>query len=210
MPSLRPGFIQVDPDNGAQATEPTEVYILFSENSMYMGVVAYDSEPDQLRGNTMQRDAFLNPDDSFQWVFDTYLDERTSYFFEMNPSGAMGDQLISGGGFGGGGREWDGIWDAQVRRSEIGWVIEIEMPFRTLNFDPNGQAWGIDFQRTIRRKNESTIWNGYQRTSGGLRTMANAGLLVGLSEISQGIGLDVRPYATGRAKSSPGSGTDAS
>ena len=24
------GFIQVDPDNGAQATEPTEVYILFT------------------------------------------------------------------------------------------------------------------------------------------------------------------------------------
>ena len=216
------GFIQVDPDNGAQATEPTEVYILFSENSMYMGVVAYDSEPDQLRGNTMQRDEWLGADDSFHWVFDTYLDERTGYFFEMNPSGAMGDQLISGGGFGGfgggggdrggfggGGREWDGIWDAQVRRSEIGWVIEIEMPFRTLNFDPNGQAWGINFQRTIRRKNESTIWNGYGRTSGGLRTMANAGLLVGLSEISQGVGLDVRPYATGRARSSPGSGTNA-
>ena len=126
------GFIQRDPDNGAAATEPTEVFILYSENSMYMGVIAHDSEPDQLRGNTMERDAFLNADDSFQWVFDTYLDERTGYFFGMNPSGAMGDPLVSQGGgrFGGGGREWDGIWDAQVRRSEIGWVIEIEMPFR--------------------------------------------------------------------------------
>ena len=126
------GFIQRDPDNGAAATEPTEVFILYSENSMYMGIIAHDSEPDQLRGNTMERDAFLNADDSFQWVFDTYLDERTGYFFGMNPSGAMGDPLVSQGGgrFGGGDREWDGIWDAQVRRSEIGWVIEIEMPFR--------------------------------------------------------------------------------
>ena len=214
-------FIQIDPDNGAPATEPTEVYILFNDNSMYMGVVAYDSEPDQLKGNTMQRDAFLSADDRFMWVFDTYLDERTGYFFEMNPSGAMGDQLVSGGGggffggrfdgFGGfGGREWDGIWDAQVRRSEIGWVIEIEMPFRTLNFDPNGQAWGINFQRTVRRKNEETIWNGYQRNSGGLRRMSNAGLIVGMSEINQGVGLDVIPFLTGRAKSSPVSGTDAS
>ena len=209
-------FIQIDPDNGAAATEPTEVYILFSENSMYMGVVLYDSEPDQLRGNTMQRDAGLGADDRFMWVFDTYLDERTGYYFEMNPSGAMGDQLVSGGGggfggggggfrggggFGGGGRAWDAIWDAQVRRSEIGWVLEIEMPFRTLNFDPNGQAWGINFQRTVRRKNEETIWNGYQRNSGGLRRMSNAGLIVGMSEISQGVGLDVIPYTTGRAKS---------
>ena len=214
-------FIQIDPDNGASATEPTEVYILFSENSMYMGVVLYDSEPDQLRGNTMQRDATLGADDRFMWVFDTYLDERTGYFFEMNPSGAMGDQLIGGGGGGfggggggfrggggggfggGGGRAWNGIWDAQVRRSEIGWVLEIEMPFRTLNFDPNAQAWGINFQRTVRRKNEETIWNGYQRTSGGLRRMSNAGLIVGLSEISQGVGLDVVPYTTGRARSTP-------
>ncbi len=221
-------FIQIDPDNGDSATEPTEVYILFSENSMYMGVVLYDSEPAQLRGNTMQRDATLGADDRFMWVFDTYLDERTGYFFEMNPSGAMGDQLIGGGGggfggggggfrggggggFGGGGRAWNGIWDAQVRRSEIGWVLEIEMPFRTLNFDPNAQAWGINFQRTVRRKNEETIWNGYQRTSGGLRRMSNAGLIVGLSEISQGVGLDVVPYTTGRARSTPSlPGTDAS
>ena len=207
-------FVQIDPNNGAAPTEPTEVYILFSENSMYMGVVAYDSEPDELRGNTMLRDEFLGADDRFMWIFDTYLDERSGYFFEMNPSGAMGDSLIGGGGdrggFGGGARAWDGIWDAQVRRSEIGWVIEIEMPFRTLNFDPNSQAWGINFQRTVRRKNEETIWNGYGRNDGGLRRMTNAGLIVGMTEISQGVGLDVRPYLTGRAKSSPGRGTDAS
>ncbi len=215
-------FVQIDPNNGAAPTEPTEVYIVFSDNSMYMGVVAYDSEPDELRGNTMLRDEFLGADDRFMWVFDTYLDERTGYFFEMNPSGAMGDSLIGGGGggggdrggdrggFGGGARAWDGIWDAQVRRSEIGWVIEIEMPFRTLNFDPNAQAWGINFQRTVRRKNEETIWNGYGRNDGGLRRMTNAGLIVGMTEISQGVGLDVRPYVTGRAKTSPGSGTDAS
>ena len=206
-------FIQIDPNNGTPATEPTEVYILFDDNNMYMGVVAYDSEPDQLKGNTLQRDAFLSADDRFMWVFDTYLDERTGYFFEMNPSGAMGDSLIGGGGGGrggrgggGSGRQWDGIWDAQVRRSEIGWVLEIQMPFRTLNFDPNGGAWGINFQRTVRRKNEETIWNGYQRNSGGLRRMSNAGLVVGMSEISQGAGLDVKPFLTGRAKSSPGTG----
>ena len=211
-------FVQIDPDNGAPPTEPTEVYILISENSMYMGVVAYDSEPNELRGNTMLRDEFLGADDRFMWIFDTYLDERTGYFFEMNPSGAMGDSLIGGGGGGGGGfrgdggggRAWDGIWDAQVRRSEIGWVIEIEMPFRTLNFDPNGQAWGINFQRTVRRKNEETIWNGYQRNSGNVQRVSNAGLIVGMSEISQGVGLDVKPYLTGRAKSTPGSGNDAS
>ena len=81
-------------------------------------------------------------------------------------------------------------------------MAEIEMPFRTLNFDPNNQAWGINFQRTVRRKNEESIWTGSARNQQ-LRTMSNAGLVTGLSEISQGIGLDVNPYLIGSALAAP-------
>ena len=87
-------FIQVDPVNGVAPTEPTEVHIVYDENNFYMGVVAYDSDPAGMRGNTMLRDAFLSADDRFMWVFDTYLDARTGYFFEINPSGSMGDALL--------------------------------------------------------------------------------------------------------------------
>ena len=73
-------FIQIDPANGAPATEPTEVYIVYDENNLYMGVICYDSEPDQLMGNTMLRDAFLSADDRFMWIFDTYLDEAVRLF----------------------------------------------------------------------------------------------------------------------------------
>ena len=40
-------FIQQDPDNGKPATEPTEVRILFTSTALYIGVTAYDSEPDE-------------------------------------------------------------------------------------------------------------------------------------------------------------------
>src|SRR5688500_10291044 len=42
--------IQQDRDNGKPATEPTEVRILFTSTALYMGVTAYDSEPDQWLG----------------------------------------------------------------------------------------------------------------------------------------------------------------
>ena len=100
-------------------------------------------------------------------------------------------------------RAWDGIWDAHVRRSEIGWTIEIEIPFRTLNFDPNAPAWGINFQRTIRRKNEENLWTGYGRNQG-LQRMSNAGLLVGISDVSQGHGLDIKPYVASTTFDAPG------
>ena len=187
-------FIQVDPDNGAPATERTEVRIVYSENALYMGVICYDSSPEGMMGNTMLRDAALSSGDRFMWVFDTYLDERSGYFFEINPSGSMGDSLVFPAGEQQ--RAWDGIWTARIRRTEIGWIAEIEIPFRTLNFNPDGAAWGINFQRTVRRKNEESIWNGFARNQD-LRTMSNAGLLTNVSEVDQGIGLDVKPYVVG-------------
>src|SRR5687767_12262154 len=44
-------FIQQDPDNGAPATERTEVRFAFSRDSLYMGVICYDSEPEKWMGN---------------------------------------------------------------------------------------------------------------------------------------------------------------
>ena len=186
-------FIQQDPELGGTPTERTEVRIVFDRDHLYMGVINYDSEPDKLLGNTMKRDEFLRADDRFMWTIDTFLDQRSGYFFEMNPSGLMADSLMGAGGSNS--REWDGIWNAQVRRSEIGWVIEIDIPFRTINFDPNAPAWGINFQRTIRRKNEENLWMGHLRNQG-LRRMSNAGLLLGISEVSQGKGLDIKPFVT--------------
>lgn len=132
-------FIQIDPRNGQPATEPTEVRIAFSRDAFYMGVTAFDSEPDKWLGFQRRRDEFLGSDDRFMWRIDTFLDERSGYFFEMNPSGLMADAVF---GVNGMNRAWDGIWNARVHHSEIGWTVEIEIPFRTLNFDPRQDAWG--------------------------------------------------------------------
>ena len=40
-------FVQQEPDNGAAATERTEVRFVFSRTSLYMGVTCFDSEPGQ-------------------------------------------------------------------------------------------------------------------------------------------------------------------
>ena len=190
------GFIQQDPDNGRPATEQTEVRIIYNNESLYMGVTCLDSEPDKWLGYQRRRDEFLQADDRFMWNIDTFNNQQTGYFFEMNPSGLMGDAL-RGAGFNN--RQWDGIWNAKVLRSEIGWTIEIEIPFRTLNFDPNAEGWGINFQRTVRRKNEESLWSGWLRNQG-LNRLSNAGLLAGLGGIDRG--LRARHQAV-RASASP-------
>ncbi len=191
-------FRQQDPQNGAAATEPTEVRIAYSRDALYMGVTCFDSEPDKWLGFQRGRDGFLGSDDRFMWTIDTFLDGRTAYFFEMNPSGLMADALQGSADVSN--RQWDGIWNARVTRSDIGWTIEVEIPFRTLNFSPTSDTWGINFQRTVRRKNEETLWMGWVRNQG-LRRMTNAGLLTGLrtADVTQGHGLDIKPYLVGVA-----------
>jgi hypothetical protein len=194
-------FVQQDPVLGAQPTERTEIRFAFNQDHLYMGVICFDSEPDKLQGNTSKRDEFLSADDRFMWTMDTFLNQQTGYFFEMNPAGLMADALMGPGGSSN--REWDGIWNARVRQSDIGWTIEIDIPFRSIAFDPNAPAWGINFQRTVRRKQEELLWTGVQRNQG-LRRMANAGLLVGLNDVSAGRGFELRPYVSGHLTDAPG------
>ena len=200
-------FVQVEPSNGDLATEPTEVRIAYDSESLYLGILCFDSEPEKVLGNQLERDGFLSADDRFMWTIDTYLDGRTGYFFEINPLGSIGDSLVGsgGGGFGGGGgRAWDGIWMARVVKSDLGWTAEIEIPFRTVNFDPEAPAWGINFQRSVRRKNEESRWHGWARNQN-LREMSSAGLVIGIEQVSQGAGLDIQPYLA--AKHFNGTGT---
>lgn len=196
-------FIQRDPANGKPATEQTEVRIVYSADKLYMGVTCFDSEPEKVIANQMARDGNMFGDDQFQWVIDTFLDGRTGYLFEMNPIGAMGDAL-QGADFNSQNRQWDGIWNARALQSEIGWTLEIEIPFRTLNFNPNNDRWGINFQRNVRRKNnEETVWMGWPRNQG-LRRMSNTGMLTGIRNVTQGRGLDIKPYLLGTSESIPG------
>jgi hypothetical protein len=205
-------FVQREPSTGAPASERTEVRVLYDANRLILGVTLYDSKPDAILNNQMQRDESFDSDDSFALIVDSFLDGRTGYFFEINPAGAMGDGLITAAGTGGDGgeinRSWDGIWLARVRRTGIGWTAEVELPFRTLNFNPHLNEWGINFRRTVRRKNEESLWSGFALNQGLIR-LVNAGRIQGLQELSQGVGLDIKPYVVGHLSSAPGFGRPA-
>ncbi|MEZ5417557.1 MAG: hypothetical protein R2708_09450 [Vicinamibacterales bacterium] len=87
-------------------------------------------------------------------------------------------------------REWTAILErpGEAERHRLGDRDRSALPHAA--FDPNAPAWGINFQRTVRRKNEELLWTGHQRNQG-LRRMANAGLLLGLTDVTQGLGLEL-------------------
>lgn len=197
-------FRQQDPVEGGAPSEPTEIRLLYDSQALYLGAMFYDSDPSGILAHQLERNAGLGTDDRFMWILDTFQDGRTGYFFEINPAGLMGDGLIGGGGGGGGGinKRWDGIWEVRTQILPDGWSAEIRIPFSTLNFDPQRETWGINFQRTIRRKSEEILWSGWRRNESLFRPVS-AGELRGLQGVNQGVGVELKPYVVSQGNQSP-------
>ena len=169
------GFWQEQPFEGQPSTERTEVRFVVTADTLYVGVVCYDSDPSGIIVSDARRDAPLEETDSFRLILDTYRDRQNGFVFGTNPAGIEYDGQVTNEGQGGGGLSnaqmqmggsgsgfnlnWDGAWQVRARISEIGWSAEFAIPFKTLRY-PAGQeqVWGVNFQRNIRRRNERSYW----------------------------------------------------
>ena len=159
------GFWQVQPNEGLAATQKTEVFIGFLEDSLYIGVVAYDDNPDGIIVTDGRRDSGLDETDSFRVIIDGLLDRQNGFVFGTNPAGIEYDgQVVKEGvtnaffstGFN---LNWDASWNVQARIADYGWSAEMRIPFKSLRYGKGAeQVWGINFQRNIRRNNEVVYW----------------------------------------------------
>jgi hypothetical protein len=211
------GFVQEQPDEGRPASERTEVRIVFTADTLYLGVVCYDRDPGAIIVSDARRDASLEETDSFRIIFDTYRDGLNGFVFGTNPAGIEYDGQVTNEGQGGGGLapgqnqqsgagggfnlNWDGAWTVRARIVDAGWTAEFAIPFRTLRFDAGeDQVWGVNFQRNIRRRNERSYWAPIPRQYS-LYRVSLAGALSGLeTPVIQS--LKLTPYALGSAVAS--------
>jgi hypothetical protein len=190
-------FLQKDPQEGAPASEKTEVMLLYDTGNLYIGVRCFDSDPGGIRATELRRDNELESDDTFEVILDTQHDHRNSYLFRINPLGTLHDSTITNEGQSSN-SDWNERWEAKTRISEEGWFAEIRIPFSALRFAGGDQiVWGINFHRSIKRKNEDVFWTAHNRNFD-FTEVSRAGHLMGLSDI-QGFTLRVKPYVTSGA-----------
>jgi hypothetical protein len=194
------GFRQTTPQAGAPASERTEVRFGFTRDALYVAIVCHDSEPDRLVVSDSRRDASLDDTDSVRIALDTFFDRQNGFVFGTNPAAVEYDAQFSREGQGDGdyNLNWDGAWRVRTATGEFGWSAEFEIPFRTLRYpaqeDP--QAWGLQVQRNIRRRNETAYWAPIPRQYGLTRVSA-AGSLQGVQPPPQR-NLTLTPYVLGR------------
>jgi len=207
VPVPATGFWQTRPDAGAPSTQRTEVFVGFSDSSLYIGVVAFDDDPEGIIVTDSRRDSSLDDTDAFLVVIDGLLDRQNGYVFGTNPAGIEYDgQVTAEGssdslGLQGGGLNlnWDGSWSVATKMGDFGWSAEFEIPFRTLRFgSAETQDWGINFQRNIRRNSEIAYWAPLDRNRN-LYRVSEAGTLLGITPPPQR-NLQITPYVLGKAQ----------
>ena len=192
-------FIQQSPDEGAPATEPTENWIFFDDESIYVGARVHESVPESAWvANEMQRDSFqLINNDGYIVVFDTFYDRRNGFSFRVNPIGGFSDQQITDEG--NPNPDWNPVWDVRTGRFDGGWTVEMEIPFKSLRFRPGTeQVWGIQLGRDIRSNYEEAYLTAVPISAGpGQFRLSVAGTLVGLEVPEGNRTFEIKPYAIG-------------
>ena len=188
------GLTMIEPTQGALPSSRTLVRVLASREAIYIGVLCESADADGIVSFTKQRDGNLRSEDNIRVVFDTFLDGRSGYVFQVNPGGARYDALISPGGDNEN-SNWDGVWDAATHRTDRGWSLELWIPSQTLSFDPDSRSWHFNVERRIQRLQETDRWASPRR-DWKLTQMSRAGLLTDLPVLTQGRGLTIRPGLT--------------
>jgi hypothetical protein len=214
---------EIDPGENLPARVKTECLLISDQHNLYVGFRAYDPNPHKIRAHYMDRDSAFDDD----WVFitlDPFQDERRGFQFLANPLGVQMDTLLNEVGSGGSDVDvtWDAIWDSSGRITQIGYEVEMSIPFTSLRFPKSDryQQWGFQALRHYPRKFSYffrlTPWNRNRDC-----TLCENATIVGFQRANQGRNLEFNPTLTahktdtaptfpatslntGRAKAEPG------
>ena len=204
------GFTQLDPKPGAPATQNTDLWVFYDDDTVYFSVRVWEDHPERMITNDMRRDAItLANGELITLAIDTFHDRRSAYYFSVNPIGGFSEGQVANESQVN--LDWNGIWRFKPGRFDGGWTIEMAIPFKTLRYPGTGpQDWGLMLQRINRWKNEVSVITPSepQRGSAAFLLVSRFGDLVGLEPPAPGLNLEVKPYAianvvTDRASSPP-------
>ncbi len=195
-------FFQMEPTPGDAASQPTVTYIGYDTENLYISVNLYQEA--NVLAKAMNRDAITKGDDCFVLVIDPYNDNRTGYGFRTNPLGTQTDFRINDDD-----RNLDVNWAAEWQTAssvhEMGWTLEMSIPFKSLQFKPGTDTWGVNFGRILRESFETVYWSGTMTDD---FRISQGGKLIGIVPPSSKSKLTIFPYGSLRYENNEFTGVD--
>lgn len=188
-------FIQQSPFHGKEPTRRTVAKVLTTEKALYCLITCYSDK------TSIQQIAGKLDDGSGDIVsimLDTFGDNRTAYKFAVTAAGVRADcRLLDDGR----NRDysWDGVWFAGAKVYDWGFVVEMEIPYRSIQYDENLHEWGLDFDRFIPNGSEDIYWCPYEENEG--QRISKFGKLVftDFQPSVKGLNLEIYPVAISKA-----------
>lgn len=189
-------FTQKDPSEGQPATENTNVWVAYDESAVYIAAKLYDSKPELIDASLSRRDNWIDSD-WFIFYVDSYNDKKNGYYFAVNAGGSIVDGVLYNDSWND--DSWDGIWESNVKIEDDGWSLEMKIPFNQLRFQESENiTWGINFERQIKRNNESSYYVMVPKNENGF--VSRFAELEGLNGIKPKQRFEILPYIVQKAQ----------
>lgn len=187
-------FVMLNPGNGPAEPDnlKTEVRLLFDNDYVYVAARLFDSSPDSILTELSPRDTYSRNNDWFGIFINPYNDGLSDFNFWVTAAGVQSDSRTTSEGddFG-----WNTVWYSEVKIDDIGWTVEMAIPYQSLRFAENGPStWGLNMIRYIRRSREEYSWNFIDKSFG--TAEQQCGLMDGMIGIEPPVRLSFLPYAS--------------
>ena len=185
------------PGENVEPPVRTECRMLFSESHLYYGCRAFDPDPGSIRARYSDRDTSPFYDDTIGLAIDPSGDQNRAFVLDVNPLGVQNDRIYTEAS-GRSDASWDAIWESAGRLTEEGFIVEVGVPFASLQFprDSGAEGWGFNFRRYHPRDSYRRIALVPYDRDDECRTCQHA-KLVGIEGVDPGRNLEITPTLTG-------------
>jgi len=186
-------FFQFTPIWGEPPQHRTVAKILMNKESIFVLMICYDQKE-----NIITNTGLLDQQSTggVSVMFDTFNDKQQAYKFHVTPSGQRGDcKLLDDART----RDysWDGVWFSDAKIYDWGFVVEWEIPFKSIQYDETATEWGLDFDRWKAGLND-LYWCKFDQNVG--QRISQFGRLIFDQPIPPNTGLNLEIYPVGIAK----------
>ena len=167
----------------------TEVYMLYSDEGIYLAGYCHERTKDSIAAEVNGRDGFGN-NDFVGFIFDTYKDKINGFEYFVTPRGEQMDAKMTNNGedF-----SWNAVWKSAAQIHNDGWTFEIFLPFSAIRFSKsNIQDWGMNITRRRQKTSQQVAWNPIDPNINGFLTQE--GYWTGLENIKPPLRLQFSPY----------------
>jgi Domain of unknown function (DUF5916) len=186
-------FIEWRPDFGRveDPSSKTIVYILYDNNSVYIGGYCYERSGDSISKELVGRDV-VGVNDFLGVIFDTYNDKINGVGFYVTPYGEQFDAKYSNANQGED-PSWNAVWNSAAKVHADGWSFEMRIPYSAFRFsNRDNQDWGLNMTRRRNKTGQQFMWNPVNPKVNGF--INQEGLWTGIEKIQAPIRLSFSPY----------------